>query len=241
MALEKAEEIERGTEVGKHQNKAWYEKGANEDFAAMFACPGWGEEFNGRPAACQTGHNLEILLTILQNWGATVPERADLTITNAWEIPLYDEKDGISTPPESWVLGEENIQRIFEEIGQTKRWIFCFGKEAATAGQALSDRLGHGCKIIPTYHLSLQSLNTQITHDLEGHPMPSSEDLKKTKTIRYGRRVTATLKRLEIVAGELMEGMGLAHLIPAPYTLRQPPRAKKGTGDDARVGAIIPE
>jgi hypothetical protein len=198
--------------MGTPGDKPHLEKGTNTDIAFVFACPGWCEEFHSRPAAGDTGRNLEILLGILQKWEVPgIPTRRQLTITNAWDGVLYEEKDnGQTLPDDDWITEPGNLKRLKDEIGHIRRWIVCAGTSAHSAGDALMTvgLPSSGCKIVKILHLGPQGLNnphTGISTDIFGRPI-TPEKVKKS----YIRNRL----RLEVVAARMLRKMGLNQYIP---------------------------
>nr|WP_128797600.1 hypothetical protein [Corallococcus coralloides] len=197
--------------MGIPNNTPHFEQGSNNDLAIVFSCPGWFEQFHVRPAAGETGRNLEILLEILQSWQVPdVPSRAELTISNAWDQVIYEEADsGRTLPEDNWVVRPENLERLWREVGTTRKWLICSGASAQTAGNALLSTPGTptmSCKIIEIPHLSNQGLNTRsalLNKDLFGNSVAAN----KQSHVRKRRR-------LEVVAVRMLRQMGLYGYIP---------------------------
>lgn len=186
----------------KPARRPWIESGTSRSMALVFACPGKDELEARRPAAGQTGENLEALLRILiDEWGVTqFRRRGEFTITNSWPGVLYDT---LTVPPISWVKEEWNLLRLKGELSQIEDWIVCFGSAARKAALALRTRgwLLPSCQIICGYHPAFGAINRQIKLDLDDQPIPRQDESPGVTNQTY--------LRLEVVAACLLQQMGL--------------------------------
>jgi hypothetical protein len=190
--------------VGTHDGRCWIEQGTNQQIALMLACPGWFEEFHGRPAAGDVAQTLDILLRILRHWSPRFPVRDDLTITNATSFALWESRDGRSLPTHREIKDVRNLDGLQAEIGHIQRWLICFGDKAILAGTCLRDgqprRLHRNCEVIEVQqHLTYRGL-ARITRDLLGQPIRK-------------RDPQGTRKRLAVIADQILRAMGRGSLV----------------------------
>ena len=194
--------------MGNPDGRPWIELGISQSMALMFACPGREELEARRPAAGQTGENLEELLRILTDeWGVSqFHRRADLTITNSWPGVLYGKP---TVPPIRWVKEEWNLSRLKCEIGHIQNWIICFGASARKVALELRARrwLLPSCQIVCGHHPAFGGINRQIKLDLDDRLIPTQEANPEV--------LNQTHLRLEVVAACLLRQMGLTqHIRP---------------------------
>ena len=175
-----------------------YNKGNNiSSVAFMFACPGQKEQEAGRVVAGNTGKNLDRLLSSLSHsFNIKIrnlfpsANRYDYLITNASDIIHYPALDGKSLPLKTEYMKEENIERLCEELKETK-FVVAFGTQAKEVSAAVAEAYKrnkidrHPIFITSLPHLSFLSLN-QISHDVNG------------ERIMKGDR-EGTEKRIEVV------------------------------------------
>ncbi|MGE7696655.1 hypothetical protein ACQKNC_21590 [Lysinibacillus sp. NPDC094177] len=60
------------------------------------------------------------------------------------------------------VLSKKNLQRLYSEIKNTKKYIITFGERAEQVLEVLKTKYGLNVKVISAPHLSFQRLNTSI-------------------------------------------------------------------------------
>ena len=156
--------------------------------AFVFSCPGQSEEKAQKPAAGQTGKNLDALLVYLNKKNSTIfrdTDRYEYRITNAWDKVEFKSRTGRTEATKKEISTEENISRMKRELNGMDIVIF-FGEKA----QRIKNLIDFSGIILTTQHLSFQSLN-QIKKDKNGIKLMNKE--KKN-----------TEKRLEVVAEEVL-------------------------------------
>ncbi len=180
------------------KNKTHYQYGTQTKIAIIFSAPGKKEEDAKKPAAGQTGINLENLLEILANKNEIFSDikKDNLRITNAWDKVEYMEKTERTEADFNEILQKDNLDRLAKEIKDIKKIIFCSGERAEIAILALkyAEKIDKNIKIIKIMHLGLQGLN-QIKCDENG------------KVIKAGETGN-TEKRLKVVANDILEQLG---------------------------------
>jgi hypothetical protein len=185
--------------MGRPDGRCWLEPGDNQEIALMLACPGWFEKFHSRPAAGDVAKTLDILLEILRHWYPGFPVRDALTITNATSFALWDADDERSLPTGEEIEDERNLNGLQAEIGHIRRWLICFGPEAAQAGTCLKERqprrLHPDCEVIAVgQHLAYRGING-IENDLVGQRIQKGDP-------------QGTRKRLAVIAAQILGAMG---------------------------------
>lgn len=175
--------------MGKSINQPHIEIGSDKDSCYVLSCPGDDEATALHPAAGPTGVNLEAVIDILRQRGVKfIPLRADATITNAWDKVESKDRTCRSEPDIAEVMDLSNLSRLHREIKSFKKYLICFGLNAAHASNTVKNNYGlkSGCRIIWAPHLSPKNVN-KLKHDRFGGPL-----------IRGG--VGNTQKRLEVIA-----------------------------------------
>lgn len=156
--------------------------------AFIFSCPGKEEEKAKKPVAGQSGKNLDLLLTMLNQKHPELflyTDRYNYRITNAWATVEHEAKTGRSEAKPSEIRNPLNIKRMREEIHDMTSVIF-FGKRA----QGVIKHLNlDGIKVIHSRHTSFQCLNRM--------KLRSKYDCKKCV------RLSNTQQRLEILLDEI--------------------------------------
>lgn len=181
------------------ENTPHFNKGIKTDIAFVFSVPGQIELYNNRPAAGQTGVNLEELMFLINKRGNKIFDldekskinRYKYRITNSYCIPLYkgNNQDGKSEWDKSDVLKDNNIERLKNELIDIEKYIFVFGDKAKIAID--NAKITNVKKIIYIRHLSLQSLN-KIKIDVNVNPKISGS-------------IDNTKKRLDFLAKQIVE------------------------------------
>ena len=148
------------------------EHGARNAIAFVFSCPGRKEQEKCRPAAGQTGKNLEEVLRVMGRYSYDDTEdlrcndwtRENIRITNAWRCVEYKELTGRSQATIPEILGTENISRLANELGDIENVIVCCGDKAQMAVCCLYSRGSLCCtvKIVRLCHLANKALNGWI-------------------------------------------------------------------------------
>ena len=148
------------------------ECGASNAIAFVFSCPGRKEQEECRPAAGQTGNNLEEVLRVMRRYSYDDTEdlecndwtRENIWITNAWRCVEYKKLTGRREASVREILCETNVARLANELGIIERVIICCGKRAETVVGRLRDqgKLQNTVRIIPLRHLGNQALNSWI-------------------------------------------------------------------------------
>lgn len=149
------------------------ESGARKAIAFVFSCPGRREQEQGRPAAGQTGDNLqdalmymrEFCYDFIENIGCDDWARDNILITNAWccvEFRAQTERSEASTLD---IRSEGNVNRLAGELCATKSIIVCCGKKARDAVERVEAQLSDGVIIACLPHLGNQALNNWIRNN----------------------------------------------------------------------------
>ena len=155
------------------------ECGVRNAIAFVFSCPGQTEEQQGRPAAGQTGDNLEEVLSVMRRYSYDDTEnlecddwiRGNIWITNAWDCVEYESLTGRSEASIPEILETENILRLAYELGAIENVIVCCGDKAQMAVCCLHNQgtLCDTVEIVSLCHLGNQALNGWIKNaDLPG-------------------------------------------------------------------------
>lgn len=159
-------------------------KGSKNKLAFVFSCPGQKEVEENRPAAGQTGKNLDLFCKLLKL------NREEITITNSCSEPFF----GKRTEPTSLMIKKVgNLNRISRELKDIKGTIICFGKKADIAISACKNKGLLKNETISVRHLSLQSIN-QIK--------VSSKTPKNERTRVRIERVVRDVKELKKIISE---------------------------------------
>lgn len=189
-----------------------YEKGSESKIAVVLSCPGQDEEKAQKPAAGQTGNNLENVLNILRDtYGLNNFERGKITITNAWSQVEYENKTKRSQADNKEILEENNLNRLADEIKDITDFILCCGDKAKIAVLALQQqgKFNQNCGILEVPHLGNQGMNATIKEDINSNEIISykkasdkpKEEARSLKKIRADNRIS----RLDVVAKEVYE------------------------------------
>lgn len=139
------------------------ENGSKNDITLVFSCPGQVEEQFNKPAAGQTGTNLEIVLNYLNQRHILDWERDDITITNASDKPEYTAKSNRTEATFSEITNSSNLLRLQGELENTSKYIVTFGKNANHAVNSIEkSKLNPNVKVIESSHLSFSNINRSI-------------------------------------------------------------------------------
>ena len=176
-----------------------YKKGNKNEITLVFSCPGQEEEKQGEPAAGQTGKNLDMLLKLLNNSLNYIGSftRKDITITNSTTKVEYKALTGRSEATPAEVLNEENIQRLYDEIKNTKKLIICFGDNAKLGVNKVLDKYGDiNAEPIYVKHIGMQGINSTISIDINGNKiMPKNPNNTKKRLEVIGMKIKEQIKR----------------------------------------------
>jgi uracil-DNA glycosylase len=152
--------------VHKGRISSHYNEGNSARVALIFSCPGQEEEEAKKAIFGKTGDNLILLLEELRKKEGFSEYncRYDFRITNASDRIEYKKKTNTSESKDSFINNPENLRRLHCEIKDISEIIICFGKKAEKTmiklhNNPLEYPLKDKIKIIPTKHLSFQSLN----------------------------------------------------------------------------------
>jgi hypothetical protein len=91
----------------------------DNEVAFLFSCPGQMEEDLKKPVACQTGVNLNILLSFLNSKQANVFKyinRYEYRITNSWNQVEFKERTNRTEATLKEIKDKDNIERIKKEL-----------------------------------------------------------------------------------------------------------------------------
>ncbi len=175
----------------------YYESGSSNEVTLVFSCPGQKEMKSKRPAAGKTGTNLDIVLKYLDDYKGIKWNRKSVTITNSWPNIEYDKFTGRSEATKHEIIHSDNLNRLYDDIKDTTKYIICFGKNANYAVNQINQNQNQNLQasIISTRHLSSRNLNANIKEDIHGNKITDIEKEKNTKA------------RLEVVAKEIKEAI----------------------------------
>ncbi|EFI67586.1 hypothetical protein BFZC1_15525 [Lysinibacillus fusiformis ZC1] len=175
----------------------YYESGSSNEVTLVFSCPGQKEMKLKRPAAGTTGTNLDIVLKYLNNYKGIEWNRENITITNSWPNIEYIKFTGRSEATKHEITHSDNLERLYDDIKDTTKYIICFGENANYAVNQINQNLL--ASIISARHLSSRNLNANIKEDINGNKIiKSTTDIEKEKN---------TKARLEVVAKEIKEAI----------------------------------
>ena len=134
--------------------KSFYAENLHKGFsiAILLSCAGRLEREAGRPAAGQTGKNLDIILKML---GLS---RTCVVINNASDKVFFAAKDGRTEAKFVEVLSSRNIKRLERELLPGVKIIIAMGRNAYKAAMALQ-RLHPELIVIKARHPGFSSLN----------------------------------------------------------------------------------
>lgn len=186
---------------------AHFARGSKNQVAFVLSCPGSHEERARHPAAGVTGNNLNRLLAMLgPPLGLQSLERADVTISNAWDLIEYRKKTCRSEATDAEVKQADNLRRLASELVHvTDLVVFC-GCKARLASQELL-RLGalpSSQHVAFVEHLGTQGLLT-IKSDTTGKPIVAAklqqlggrrDRLQVIQSENTDRRLRVVLQRL---------------------------------------------
>lgn len=184
------------------------EIGSRNEVAFVLSCPSRLEKQAGHPAAGVTGRNLERLLEMLKpRLGLPSLERAEVTITNAWDKIEYRSGTGRSEATDTELKQTGNLHRLADELRHiTTLVIFC-GCKAKVASQELLRRgyLPSSAQIAFLEHLGTRGL-LAITSDTADAPILSAAQQRRHGRSDSLRRIQSenTHRRLEVVLERLL-------------------------------------
>lgn len=153
------------------------------EVTVLLSCPGRYELVAQKPAAKQTGANLEL---ILEELGLS---RASVAINNATIDILYKAKDARTEAKRSDVLSSDNIDRLDQELFPDTKVILAMGENAYAAALMLKQRHPE-LIVVKGRHPGFSSLN-RIKFDSDG------------KAIAKGS-ANATKQRAKVVAKKIL-------------------------------------
>ncbi len=134
----------------------------------VFICPGRYEEKQGRPCAGQTGVMLEAALPLLFAKRPQIfpsPERDHYLITNAWPTVEYKGKTMRSVPLKSYIMLEQNIERLYHELKGLQYIVAC-GKLAHLVLDLCRQNFPLQAAVAQVSHTSRQALGCPTKADL---------------------------------------------------------------------------
>lgn len=138
-----------------------FSRGSKNDVAFVLSCPGQLEEKAGHPAAGVTGNNLNRLLAMLgPQLDLQSLERADITITNAWNLIEYPSKTCRSEATDAEVKQTNNLHRLASELLHvTELVVFCGCKARLASTELLRLRiLSNSKRVAFVDHLGTRGL-----------------------------------------------------------------------------------
>lgn len=186
---------------------AHFATGLQNEVAFVLSCPGRHEEMAGYPAAKVTGKNLNRLLALLgPHLELQSLDRADITITNAWDKIEYEKLTCRSEATDAEVKQSDNLYRLAEELQHvTKLIVFCGCKAAVASKELLRlNLLSNLLQIAFVEHLGTQGL-LSITADAAGKPILAAKHQRRDgrldrlsviQTENTERRLCVVLQRL---------------------------------------------
>jgi hypothetical protein len=176
------------------QNIMNYKENQNLPFCFLFSCPGSKELKKNKPCAGATGSNLEKLLEIFQTIhpSTTVPKTRDgIYINNSWPLVEYKKSTGRTEASTEDLDQIWNITRLREELKGVQK-IIAFGNNAFHVAERIKKDFYPTLVIASSIHISMTSINTSISHDINHQAIPKGH--------KY-----ATHKRLEVVASRIIK------------------------------------
>ena len=150
------------------------ECGQRNTIAFVFSCPGKKEQEECRPAAGETGRNMEAALEVMSNYDYDSVEylecddwtRENIWITNAWPCVEYEGEGGTgrSEAEISEVLEAGNVSRLAGELEIITGVIVCCGERAQAAALCLNNqgRLSQEVRVVSMRHLGARALHGWI-------------------------------------------------------------------------------
>jgi len=139
----------------------------------ILSAPGQEEEKAGRPAAGQTGKNLQSVIETMHAKDPIAfpsPNLDDYPITNAVETVRYMSKTGDTEGTDEEVCDTNNINRIKKELGDSQN-ILALGEKA----QLAASQSGFDGKVLKANHPSMVALNRKYKSD-KATPSERSKD-----------------------------------------------------------------
>ena len=157
-----------------------FRKGDRDDITVVIvlSCPGQAEEKAGRPAAKQTGKNLQCAVEILnERFPSRFPSKRldDYTIANSVEDIHYKELTGRTEATDAEILKEDNIERI-KGILQQAHTVIALGAKAGLAVSAA----GYCGALISGGHPSMTKVNTTYKSN-----KPTSQERHKDRICQW--------------------------------------------------------
>ena len=178
--------------------KSFYAENLHKGFSIviLLSCAGRLEDEAGRPAAGQTGKNLEM---ILKKLGLS---RARVTINNASDKVFFAAKDdGRTEARPAEILSPRNIRRLKRELLPDAKIIIAMGTNAYKAATALK-KLCPELIVIKARHPGFSSLN-RIKVDCYKNPI-TVEGSDATKL-----RIEVVVKKIKEQEKMLLKGKKL--------------------------------
>lgn len=161
--------------------------------AFIFSCPGQEELKSGKLVNGQTGKNLDMMLTILNQKFPEIfssTDRYDYRITNSSEQVHYKAYDNRTEPKTAEINTAENLERLKNDI-EGYQYVITFGRCASLAAEYAAKAYDiTGTKFLYSQHLSFLSLNSTIKTDIDGNPIE-----KGSKNSTY-KRLEAAAKKI---------------------------------------------
>ena len=161
--------------------------------AFVLSAPGNDEVVAGRPAAGATGENLEGALTHLNSCAPTLfssTHRYEYRITNAFSRPLAKNiANGRTEASRTEILGEENIERFLNEIGNCTHIILC-GEKAGYLSTVLEREI---FSVSCASHIGNKGLNGKFKLSTEWKKKPP---------------VDRRRERIRLWASNVLQGLG---------------------------------
>jgi len=147
-----------------------FEKGEKNEVIFILSCPGKEEEKAGKPAAGQTGINLDVILNSLNTkFNYDMFDRRNITITNSTTRVEYIDKTNRTEATKKEVLDQKNLERLSKEINGVSRYIICCGVNAELAIEELNKKqFITEARILKISHLGNQALNKTIKKNIDG-------------------------------------------------------------------------
>ena len=180
-----------GTELKVKRNEG------REDIktAFIFSCPGQEELKSGLLVNGQTGKNLDMLLTILNNRRPDIfpsTNRYEYRITNSSEIVHYKALDNRTEAKPQEINAPENLKRLKADIVGYD-YVITFGRCSAIGAESIkNDTECKNTTFVYSQHLSFMSLNSSIKTDINGKPIERGS-------------ADGTYRRIEVVAKKILD------------------------------------
>ena len=140
--------------------------------------PGQEEFEQGKPFAGQSGKNLDGILSNLKYEGKFL-SRSDVSIDNSWPHPLWEGKHGCTEASLKEICSDENLTRLYNEIGKDTKIVIAFGDNAFASAEALKKKYNLPFRIVKTSHPSFSHINRKYESSMETPEQRTADRLRQ--------------------------------------------------------------